>query len=275
MKIILSRKGFDSASGGYPSFIIGDKLISLPIPDEHTNLEYNNVQICGYNLGEIFEKSKIEPKLNGKKVITCHLDPDIDIGLFGQCSTAAQHLLNNNVKVGDLLLFFGWFREFDIKTYKFSTQDNNGKHCIYAYFKIGKILDLNNMSDRAEALQLTKTHPHITYQSNEYKKINLLFVADTKLIKDSSIKGCGRLKFSESTTLTKTNENKSIWQLPKFFLDVNMTYHTNKNRWVKVDENFCQLKSVCRGQEFVISESKDVEQWAIELIKENLLCLNN
>ncbi len=271
MKIILSRKGFDSTSGGCPSFIIGDKLISLPIPDEHTNLEYNNVQICGYNLGEILKKSKIKPKLNGKEITTCHLDPDIESGLFGQCSTAAQHLLNNDVKVGDLLLFFGWFRKFDIKTHKFSTQGNNGKHCIYAYFKIGKILDLNNMSDRAEALRLTKTHPHITYQSNEYKKINLLFVADTKLIKDSSIKGCGRLKFSESTTLTKPNENKSIWQLPKFFLDVNMTYHTNKNRWVKLDENFCQLKSVCRGQEFVISESKDVEQWAIELITNNMI----
>ncbi len=59
MKIILSRKGFDSASSGCPSFIIGDKLISLPIPDEHTNLEYNNVQICGYNLGKIFEKVKL------------------------------------------------------------------------------------------------------------------------------------------------------------------------------------------------------------------------
>ena len=108
-------------------------------------------------------------------------------------------------------------------------------------------------------------------KSNEYQKINLLFVADTKLINDSDIKGCGRLKFAESTTLTKPNENKSIWQLPKFFLDVNMTYHTNKNRWVKVDENFCQLKSVCRGQEFVISESKDVEQWAIELITNNMI----
>jgi hypothetical protein len=58
IKIILSRKGFDSASGGCPSVIIGDKLISLPIPDEHTNLEYNNVQICGYNLDEILKEVK-------------------------------------------------------------------------------------------------------------------------------------------------------------------------------------------------------------------------
>lgn len=211
MKIILSRQGFDSASGGCPSFIIGDKLISLPILDEHTNLEYNNVQICGYNLGKIFEKSKIKPKLNGTEIMTCHLDPDIESWLFGQCSAAAQHLINNNVKVGDLLLFFGWFREFDIKTHKFCTQDKMGKHCIYAYFKIGKILDLNNSQDKKEALQLTETHPHIAYESTEYEKTNLLFVADTKLLDGSKIKGCGRLKLSESTTLTKSNGNKSIW----------------------------------------------------------------
>jgi hypothetical protein len=271
MKIILSRKGFDSASGGCPSFIIGNKLVSLPIPDEHTKLKYNDVKICGYNLGEIFKDSKIKPKLNGKEIMTCHLDPDIESGLFGQCSTAAQHLINNNVKVGDLLLFFGWFREFDIKTHKFSMQDKNGKHCIYAYFKIGRILYLNNSKDKKEALQLTKTHPHITYESTEYEKTNLLFVADTKLLENSNIKGCGRLKFSESTTLTKSNGNKSIWQLPKCFMNVNMTYHTNKNRWIGLNEEFCQLKSVCRGQEFVISESNDVEQWAIRLIKENLL----
>lgn len=274
MKIILSRKGFDSASGGCPSFIIGDKLISLPIPDEHTNLGYNNVQICGYNLGKIFEKSKIKPKLNGTEIMTCHLDPDIESGLFGQCSAAAQHLINNNVKVGDLLLFFGWFREFDIKTHKFCTQDKMGKHCIYAYFKIGRILDLNNSQDmEEEALQLTKTHPHIAYKSTEYEKTNLLFVADTKLLEDSDIRGCGRLKFSESTTLTKANENKSIWQLPECFMNVNVTYHTNKKRWVELNEEFCQLKSVYRGQEFVISENKNVEQWAIELITNNLLHL--
>ena len=241
-------------------------MVSLPIPGKYSKLKYSDVKICGYNLDEIFKKSKIKPKLNGKKMTTCHLDPDIENGLFGQCSTAAQYLINNNVKVGDLLLFFGWFREFDIKTYKFSAQDKTGKHCIYAYFKIGRILDLNNLQDREKALQLTKTHPHIAYTSTEYEKTNLLFVADTKLLEDSEVRGWGRLKFSESTTLTKPNENKSIWQLPKCFMDANVTYPTNKKRWLELNEKFCQLKSVCRGQEFVISENKDVENWAIELI---------
>lgn len=37
MKIILSRKGFDSAAGGYtsPLFINEGKLLSLPIPEDN------------------------------------------------------------------------------------------------------------------------------------------------------------------------------------------------------------------------------------------------
>ncbi len=56
-------------------------------------------------------------------------------------------------------------------------------------------------------------------------------------------------------------------------MNVNVTYHTNKKRWVELNEEFCQLKSVCRGQGFVISENKNVEQWTIELITNNLLHL--
>ena len=270
MKIVLSRKGFDSASGGCPSFIIGNKLVSLRIADEHTKLKYSSVEIYNYNLGKLFEKSGIKPKLNGKEISTCHLDPDIEKGLFGQCSAAAQHLMNNNVEVGDLLLFFGWFRDFDIKNYKFSKLDIAGKHCIYAYFKIGRILDLNKSAEKQEALKLSATHPHIAYDSNEYNKTNLLYVAAPILTTNSKIRGCGRLKYSEQTTLTKPNENKSIWQLPKCFLNTNMTYHTNKNRWSELNNNFCQLKSACRGQEFIINENKDIEKWAIELIRNNI-----
>lgn len=49
-----------------------------------------------------------------------------------------------------------------------------------------------------------------------------------------------------------------------------MTYHTNKNRWAELNNNFCQLKSACRGQEFIINENKDIEKWAMELIRNNM-----
>ena len=49
MKIILSRKGFDTTSGGCPSPILPDgTLLSLPIPDEedikYSDLQYNGLQ---------------------------------------------------------------------------------------------------------------------------------------------------------------------------------------------------------------------------------------
>lgn len=42
-KVILSRKGFDSSSGGKPSFIYGDRLISLPIPGEGSGIGYKDI----------------------------------------------------------------------------------------------------------------------------------------------------------------------------------------------------------------------------------------
>jgi hypothetical protein len=56
MKIILSRKGFDSAAGGYPSplFIEENRLLSLPIPEDNdsnyidTGITYKNLALIIY-----------------------------------------------------------------------------------------------------------------------------------------------------------------------------------------------------------------------------------
>ncbi len=44
MKIILSRKGFDSSAGGVPSPIFPDGgLLSLPIPDKASQIACNDI----------------------------------------------------------------------------------------------------------------------------------------------------------------------------------------------------------------------------------------
>jgi hypothetical protein len=44
MKIILSRKGFDSSSGGVPSPIFSDgDMLSLPIPDRASTVKYDEI----------------------------------------------------------------------------------------------------------------------------------------------------------------------------------------------------------------------------------------
>lgn len=46
MKIILSRKGFDSSYGGYPSPILPEgRLLSFPIPDPNSPIKYCDLQV--------------------------------------------------------------------------------------------------------------------------------------------------------------------------------------------------------------------------------------
>jgi hypothetical protein len=76
MKIILSRKGFDSASGGFPSPIFPDgRMLSLPIPDKQSKIKYKNISWFEHNLGDIVSSltnAKIRSDYNA------HLDPDLN-----------------------------------------------------------------------------------------------------------------------------------------------------------------------------------------------------
>ena len=88
-KIIFSRKGFDSSAGGIPSSKRGEHLISFPIPyKKNTLTRYNHVGL-GKDIKEL-SNNKIKP------TDTCHFDPNLDYGEFGQVGAAQTHLKNNN-----------------------------------------------------------------------------------------------------------------------------------------------------------------------------------
>ena len=73
MKVILSRKGFDSSNGGYPSPILPDgTMLSLPIPDD-IGLSYSEIQYNGITYSEIIGQLTN----NNFNEPICHLDPDI------------------------------------------------------------------------------------------------------------------------------------------------------------------------------------------------------
>ena len=79
MKIILSRKGFDSSAGKKPSPILPDgTTLSLPIPAPQkypdSPTRYRNIRWRGGSLAPMVEC------LTGKRVRgedPCHLDPDL------------------------------------------------------------------------------------------------------------------------------------------------------------------------------------------------------
>jgi Nucleotide modification associated domain 3 len=85
MKIILSRKGFDSSTGKRPSFITQKgELVSLPIPDSLNSLHkttYASITTPLGSLGTIVPaikartKGKLLQYLQGNE--PAHLDPDL------------------------------------------------------------------------------------------------------------------------------------------------------------------------------------------------------
>ena len=90
-KIIFSRKGFDSSTGGMPSYKNGENLVSFPIPSQKNTLTTYNDLGLGKDIQDL-SNNKI------KATDTCHFDPNLKYGKFGQVGAAQTHLKNNNVK---------------------------------------------------------------------------------------------------------------------------------------------------------------------------------
>ena len=256
MKLILSRKGFDSQYGCIPSPIMpnGD-LISMPIPekgaiDTFQSLKYRE---------DTYEK--ILRDLGYKQEIwECHLDPDIynpknQIGwkaIFGQSDAAAGHLKNQKIQNNDIFLFFGTFREVILNedgkySYEKSSKE---KHIIYGYLQVGEIVK--------EGFSKYHWHPH---SSTLYdgKNNNIMFVASKNLL-DTNLPGFGTFKFSDGLVLTKHGKPKSQWILPDVLKGKDITYHGKNN----LKEDY--LQSSYRGQEFVIDCDDNILEWIKKLV---------
>ena len=75
MKLILSRKGFDSAAGGCASPLIDGRPVSLPIPTRMpTPTRYRD--LAGEIAGLVTDLTKGRITADHP----CHLDPDLDPG---------------------------------------------------------------------------------------------------------------------------------------------------------------------------------------------------
>jgi len=145
MKLILSRKGFDSSAGGVPSPIFPDgRMVSLPIPDKRSVVTYEEIQYESSSIGPLVET------LTGGRIPSshrAHIDPDIvrdnlprQSGwrpIFGQAGIAQGHLHRNNVGIGDIFLFFGRFRGVETSngTYRWIPGEP-ARHVLWGWFQV-------------------------------------------------------------------------------------------------------------------------------------------
>lgn len=105
MRIIFSRKGFDSSAGRTPSPIVEGRPLSLPIPtSRRSTTSYGDL-----GLGDPVQAT--QGRISATDL--CHHDPlfDEDRCCFGQCAAAQGHLEKQGVTVGDVVLFFGLFSD--------------------------------------------------------------------------------------------------------------------------------------------------------------------
>ncbi len=281
MKLILSRKGFDSGSGGCPSPIFPDgTLYSLPIRHDPSEITYGDLWHGDTNIG------KVVKDLTRNRVGTeshAHLDPDINHdayprqqgwqSLFGQSGAAQGHIKKQGVQSGDLFLFFGLFRQVKKTAGDWHfVNDAPRQHILWGWLQIGDIRKVDEIP-KGE-LPWAQYHPH-RHPKREKDPTNTLYIASEKLDLGGGpiAPGAGHfLKFHERLVLTNPEgSGVTHWRLPRCFYPDNgkprLTYHPNPDRWTH-DGRHTYLQSASRGQEFVLEldQYPGVTDWLVETI---------
>ena len=273
MKVIFSRKGFDSEYGGSPSPILADQeTISLPIPGDET-LTFGDVSIRnGSSVAALLTKLKVKQH-NSRS--SCHLDPDLYSWSlprkrswrpsFGQSGAAQSHLQNQGVGPGDIFLFFGFFQQTrnSHESIQFVPGKFKHKHVLYGWLQVDKVL---NIGPTTSVPQWLAYHPHCAPRHRNNIN-NCIYIARKKLSFDQGYPGSGSFRCTSQTMLTKPGKTRSCWNLdPKIFGHLDISYHSAKS-W-KEDH----FRSASKGQEFVLTADRGVEKWVHRLIKSSSVC---
>ena len=277
MKLILSRKGFDSSFGGCASPIFeDDTFVSLPIPEKSSRLKYSDIG-GKQRIGSIVEDLTIRCNKSLKASDHVHLDPDLRFDslprkpgwrpLFGQAEAAQSHLENNDVGPGDIFLFFGWFRRVEECNGRFRFKPGAPDiHMFFGWLEVGAIWRL--LKDTCETPNWASEHPHI---GATWKKNTIYVAAETETTYQAGV----FRSYSDQLVLTAPGEkNRSQWRLPKWFYPAQrnsvLSYHGAPSRWTS-DHNYTDLRSVGRGQEFILdtTDYPEAVEWARSLIAEH------
>lgn len=221
-----------------------------------------------------------------------HLDPDLSNEAlprqegwqpaFGQTGAAQSHLNSQGVEVGDLFLFFGWFKKVEKNSsgrwsYVPGAPD---RHVIFGWLQVGEILRVGAKTDEfSDRYPWLARHPHL---NGERSDSNTIYVASPKLnLPGQSGRFAGGGSFgcvSDARTLSAPDQtSRSLWRIPAFFAPSSdgsaLSYHGDTARWKAADGGWIQLQSVAKGQEFVLdcrnrAETMQIHSWLESVFNE-------
>ena len=273
--IVISRKGFDTCYGRYPSLIIDKQMISFPIPED-SDQTYNYYDECKVQVNDseisldelVLKSSGKERKtiFNGKELgsgerLRCHLDPQLrayydDLPFaasLGQMGIPGKLLQKYSIGKGDLFLFFGNFAFADRETYHIDRKKMDSYdgffHCLWGYMEIDYVVENPSEDDSRLPAYIRKHNPHCHYTSDG----NFIYVAKDKLSDiwcpdelKGHVRGAGVFSFCDDLVLSEPKKGKK-W---------------NRNQWNILPLNINQGKKSeipKRGQEFILYEDTDSE----------------
>lgn len=244
MRIVFSRKGFDSSAGGGPSPILASsdgpgRPVSLPIPAGTASATtYGDL-----GLGD-WAASASRGKLSASDL--CHHDPMFlpdGTCVFGQHGAAQTHLERQGVGIGDVFVFFGLFAE---------ERTGEPHHRIFGYLRVEEMIALAD-SVPQELVDIGHPHALAMHSAN-----------------DVIWRGEGRVakRASDALRLTVSGGPPSLWRRPEWLKRGGLSYHDREDRWMRGG----MLRSVARGQEFVadIGRRKAPREWLEQVIAEIL-----
>lgn len=264
-RLILSRKGFDSGSGGMASPILhGKRMLSLPIPSPTDSFRMRDLAVDPRDLGHVLShlsKYSLDSHV--------HLDPDLDRAAqlrrkgwrpsLGQIGAAQTHLRKHGVGRGDVFIFFGWFHAVE--------QDGSGRwvwspkaddlHVLFGWLEVDHVLSGRKEVEHGKSIYpWIRDHPHVQDAERRNDEGNAIYVAreQSRLVPDRPGGGMFR-RFDPELQLTAPGRSRSVWSLPRWFSPgkgrTALSYHGAPERWSTKGDR-CVLQSVARGQEFVL-----------------------
>jgi hypothetical protein len=249
------------------------RLLSLPIPDPQSPLRYADLR--GDPPPARLLHALTGGKLRGNSRV--HLDPDLDFSalprvpgwrpLLGQMGAAQGHLAKQGVGIGDVFLFFGWFRRVALqqRRWRFVPQADD-LHVIYGWLQVGESIWLGQGEPAPE---WAAYHPHCF---GERGAGNTLYLAADRLDLpglSADLPGAGLFRRFDPALQLTGGATRSEWRLPSDFLPRGrkpLSYHESPARWAD-DGEFCRLQAAFRGQEFVLdlAEYSGVRGWLAAL----------
>jgi hypothetical protein len=283
-RLVLSRKGFDSGYGGMPSPILPDgTLVPLPIPSRADRFALRDLPYVDEDAGQLIaDLSRGKHSLDTR----IHLDPDLDRAegqrlpgwrpALGQTGTSQSHLAAQGVGAGDVFLFFGWFRQAERRDGKWCYAARAPHlHVLFGWLEVESCHPI--VERRAESLAAhpwIADHPHTASPDHYTDRRNTLYVAPEQSRFDPGLPGGGRFsRMDPALRLTAVGESRTVWDLPAWFMpDASrppMTYHVQPARWT-VEGDRCRLRSVAKGQEFVLHASHypEAATWLAHVIRD-------